>query len=173
MEELWKDVNGYEGYYQISNLGRLKSFHRNPKGTIRKFDQKPGGYINVDLYKPGSKRKITTMHQLVAEHFVEGYKPGYIVNHKDGNKHNNIWTNLEWVSHKGNMQHARETGLWNTIGENNGFAKLTEQDVIEIRQARKQGISCKELYPAYAHTGMTYGSFRATYYGQNWKHVQV
>lgn len=171
MDEIWKDVKGYEGLYQISNLGRLKSFCKSNNGIIRKFNQKEG-YINVDLWKNG-RSKMFTMHQLVAIHFVDGYKPGLIVNHKDGDKQNCVCSNLEWITYKENDAHAILTGLKNVKGESNPASKLTENDVILIRTARENGISCKELYPNYTHTGMSYGSFRATYYGQNWKHIKI
>lgn len=174
MIETWKDVKGYERLYQISNLGRLKSFHKCIEGRIRKFDQRDGGYLNVDLYKNGDgTKKMSTIHQLVAEHFVEGCEEGLIVNHIDGDKHNCVSSNLEWVTYKENDNHAIRLGLKNVKGSHNPAAKLTESIVLEIRTAKKNGISCKDLYPKYKDTGMTYGSFRVTYYGGNWKYITV
>ena len=95
MEEIWKDVEGFEGRYQVSNLGRVRSLLRN--GLIRK--QKLFGntdYLHVVLLKDRKYTRLS-VHRLVAEHFVEGYKEGYVVNHKDENKLNNNVEKLDAV----------------------------------------------------------------------------
>ena len=81
MDEIWKDIKGFEGLYQVSNMGRVRSLLRN--GLIRK--QKLFGntdYLYVVLLKDRKYTRLS-VHRLVAEHFVEGYKEGYVVNHKD------------------------------------------------------------------------------------------
>ena len=88
MEE-WKDVKGYEGYYQISSYGRVKNIQT---GQILKGDTNNIGYKRVWLYVPVKKRFF--IHRLVAFHFCEGYQENLVVNHKDGNKLNNIAENL-------------------------------------------------------------------------------
>lgn len=90
MKEEWKNIFGYEGYYQISNYGRVKSLLTN---KILSGDENSLGYKRVFLYNLIKRRFF--IHRLVAFHFCDGYSPRLVVNHKDGNKKNNISTNLE------------------------------------------------------------------------------
>ena len=112
MEEIWKDIKGYEGLYQVSNLGRVRSLKHRGKNEIRirKIRIRKDNYMDISLYKNG-KAKYELIHRLVAEYFVYNPKKYKYVNHKDGNKHNNIYTNLEWVTASENTQHAYENGL--------------------------------------------------------------
>lgn len=120
MIEIWKDVAGYEGYYQISNLGRAKSLDRVVKrknqpdlplvGKILKPRTGKNGYDYVILRRDG-KGKTAYIHRLVAEMFIENPCGFNVVNHKDGNKGNNTCGNLEWCNSQRNNQHAFETGL--------------------------------------------------------------
>lgn len=106
MEEIWKDIPGYEGYYQVSNFGRLKSFKKNPNGVIMKNTNKKGWYFTVVLQ--GKNKPYTTkrIHRLVAELFVVNPENKLFVNHKDLNKQNNHYLNLEWVTCKENVIHS-------------------------------------------------------------------
>jgi len=103
--EIWKDVKGFEGIYQISNKGRLKSFKGDPSGRILSNKNSKGDYLSVILCY-GSKRRSTRIHRLVAEAFVPNPYNKPEVNHKDGNKQNNCAENLEWVSRLENARHA-------------------------------------------------------------------
>lgn len=118
MEEIWKDVQGYEEFYCISNLGRLK---RKPIVYYRKTDkrkctlkekiitpfQNSKGYLRVRLERFGLGEKFTTcLHVLVAKHFIENPQNLPQVNHKDGDKSNNTVSNLEWVDNKENVLHS-------------------------------------------------------------------
>src|SRR5699024_11991587 len=104
MEEVWKDIQGYEGRYKVSNLGNVKSIKRTVKhagSNTRTFPEtllKPNkvafDYLQVTLYKEG-KRKCRYVHNLVMEAFVGEKQEGYEVNHKDENKNNNHLNNLE------------------------------------------------------------------------------
>lgn len=121
--EIWKPVAGFEGLYEVSNMGRVKSL-----GRIDRFNKRweerilwphlvGKNYLAVSLCKDGkvSSRKI---HRLVAETFIPnpGRKPQ--VNHKDGNKENNAASNLEWSTNSENQLHARKNGL-NPLTKNN------------------------------------------------------
>jgi hypothetical protein len=113
--EIWKDINGYEGYYQISNQGNVRSIDRfdgvhDRKGTIIKPSLKQNGYLQVGL-RMHSKRKWIGVHRLVAIHFIENPDNKPQVNHIDGNKQNNTINNLEWVTAKENQNHATKLGL--------------------------------------------------------------
>lgn len=107
MNEIWKDIKGYKGIYMISNHGKLKSFNRNKKGKILKRGSEP--YHTVCLCNEG--HKIKYVHLLVAEYFIDNPLNKKHVNHKDGNKLNNHYTNLEWSTKKEDVQHAYDTGL--------------------------------------------------------------
>lgn len=99
MEE-WKDIKGYEGIYQISNKGRVKSLGNNKTRKEKILKPKPAnnGYIRVYLCRKGEKPKPFLVHRLVAEHFILNPDNLPVVNHKDENKLNNNVENLEWCS---------------------------------------------------------------------------
>jgi hypothetical protein len=96
LNEEWKWVNGFEGVYQISNFGRLKSYKKYKDGYILSNTNQKGGYLSVVLTNKAVKlRRCTRIHVLVAEHFIGEIPKGYHVDHIDGNKQNNIVTNLQ------------------------------------------------------------------------------
>lgn len=109
--EVWKDIEGYEGKYQVSNMGRIKSLPRNEKfckrseEVILKTFVCGSGYQEVILSSNGC-RKPKLIHRMVAEAFVPNPKQKREVNHRDGNKFNNVYTNLEWVTPRENIQHS-------------------------------------------------------------------
>jgi len=134
-KEVWKDIKGYIGIYQISNHGRVKSLSRtvvysNGNTRVQKeriMSIKPTAshkYPNVNLYS-NKKPTLTLVHRLVAEYFVDNPNPSIYkyVNHKDGDRANNYYENLEWCTHKQNIQHSVNTGLYNCKGNNNHQAK--------------------------------------------------
>ena len=100
MEEIWKDIKGYEGLYQISNFGNVKSLRNN---NILKPSN--GEYKQVTLCYKG-ERKTIAIHRLVASAFIENPFNKEQINHKDENKHNNNVNNLEWCTHKENMNYG-------------------------------------------------------------------
>lgn len=108
-EELWKDIKEYEGIYQVSNLGRIKSL-KFMKEKILKPKKTSKGYLQVLLYKNG-KRKYFRIHRLVAETFVPNPYNKPEVNHIDGDKENNKENNLEWTTIQENRKHAYKIGL--------------------------------------------------------------
>lgn len=115
--EVWKDVKGYEGYYQVSNMGRVKSMRvlKTPKnGVICRKDSflstkatHDKQYITVALCRDGEKKQ-TPVHRLVAEAFIPNTKNLPFVNHKDENPSNNCAENLEWCTHEYNLQYSME-----------------------------------------------------------------
>lgn len=117
--EIWKPVCNFEGYYEISNWGRVKSLFRIVKGRyyykkkqcFLKPKSHPKGYQFVEFSVNGIKKSVT-IHRLVAEAFLSSTQSlSQEINHKDGNKLNNYVSNLEWCTHLSNMQHAVETKL--------------------------------------------------------------
>lgn len=110
MIEIWKDIVGYEGLYQISNKGRVKSFHNRCSYKvseiykIRALTISENGYFTITLYKNGV-RSFRKVHRLVAEAFIPNPLNKYTVNHKDFIKTNNYTSNLEWMTIKENIHH--------------------------------------------------------------------
>ena len=118
MEEIWKDIEGYEGLYEVSSYGRVKSLgqfvnhnyggYAYRKGRILKPANNGQGYLQVVLYKNGYK-KTFKVHRLVAEAFLDNPDNLPCVNHRDENPLNNIVSNLEWCTVKYNVNYG--TGL--------------------------------------------------------------
>lgn len=140
INELWKAIKGFEGKYEVSSYGRVKSIGGKFRlagpsfiGAIDAF-----GYPATTLRKDG-KRLCIRVHSLVAEAFIPKPKTDepLCVNHIDGNKANNHISNLEWTTSLGNSRHAVRTGLLNRKGEKHENSKLTDADVMEIRNLYK------------------------------------
>jgi len=108
MKEEWKDVIGFEGRYQVSNLGKVKSMRYEGHKGERELKQSTDklGYKLVYLYDITGKRRFKLVHRLVAQAFVNNVNNYREVNHLDGNKTNNKADNLEWCSHSQNIIHA-------------------------------------------------------------------
>ena len=116
MTEVWKDIKGYEGLYQVSDIGRVKSFDRmvidkigrkyNKKGRILKPKTGPNGYLRVALCDDCGKPKGFYVHRLVCEAFHENPESKPCVNHIDENKTNNVASNLEWCTYKENINYG-------------------------------------------------------------------
>lgn len=175
--EIFKDILGYEGLYQVSNMGRVKGCERvilMKNGTLRYIEEKiitpkkrPRGYAFVALSKNATK-KIHSVHQLVAKTFIKNPKKHKDINHINGNKVDNRVVNLEWVSQYENMQHAIKTGLVNNNGSNCKTSKLKEQDVILIREYSEKGKKLKEISDMF---GVTIANISYIIKRQSWKHV--
>ena len=108
--EIWKDIEGYEGLYQVSNLGRVRSLNYKRTGKVQnmKLGTYPNGYKMVDL-KKNNKRKAHLVHRLVAKAFIPNPDQLCEVNHKDEDKANNAVDNLEWCSHIYNQHYGTKT----------------------------------------------------------------
>jgi hypothetical protein len=143
MEEIWKDIIEYEGSYQVSNLGRVKSllkFRGNRNGGYFQKERilKPGkyktGYSYVILYQ-NKVTKVFKIHRLVAQAFILNPENKREVNHINGIKFHNQLENLEWCTPSENRIHAYKTKLRRSNeGEQNNNVKLTQIQVDEIRQ---------------------------------------
>lgn len=129
MEEVWKDIEGYEGLYEISNKGNVKSLVNN-NGVAREKILKPFidsyGYEKVRLCK-NKTSKIYFVHRLVAQAFIENPNNYPCINHKDECKTNNVVTNLEWCTHKYNLEY------------NNGQKRRAESRSKKVYQFSKEG----------------------------------
>jgi len=136
---VWKEVKGYEGLYEVSNQGHVKSLDRfdrlgrKCKGQVLKQALFKNGYLYVCLYKDGSPKRSFQVHRLVAKSFIANPENKPQVNHIDGDKTNNSTDNLEWSTRSENMRHAIVTGLKDMPnGEEHWSSKLTESQVLEI-----------------------------------------
>lgn len=180
IEEIWKSVKGYDGKYEVSNRGRVKSIGRvsiNKRrkgdpfilGKVLKFSNCTGGYRQVVLMKNGIAKTIK-IHRLVAKAFIKNAKNKPQVNHIDGNVENNNVSNLEWCTPKENTLHSyRYLGRIPVHGETHTKAILTNDDVLAIR---KKYIPRK--YP-YSKLGKEYGVHESAIgliiRGKNWKQL--
>lgn len=117
--EIWKDINGYVGLYQVSNFGNFRSLDRLVlknekqfliKGKIKKAWLNGRGYLQVTLYKDGVGKHLIA-HRVVAQEFIYNTYGKPQVNHIDGDKTNNHVDNLEWVTNGENQKHAYKMGL--------------------------------------------------------------
>ena len=155
MNEIWKDITGYEGYYQISNKGRIKSLERrvNDNGGVVLLNSKilkpvinEKGYLRIGLNKDG-KRIYKRVSRLVAEMFISNPENKPQVNHKNGIKTDNNVSNLEWVSISDNVKHSyqvlkRKCSMLGKFGTNNPnskpIAQIMNGKIIAIFPAAKE-----------------------------------
>lgn len=120
---IWKPINGFEGYYEVSNKGHIRSLCRTvvqkdltvrvSRGRIISPSVNNRGYLRVNLYKPelNGTYKSLLVHRIVALAFLPTENPDWDVNHKSGDKRDCSVDNLEWLSHEDNVNHAFETRL--------------------------------------------------------------
>lgn len=178
MSEVWKDIPDFEGSYQVSNIGRVRSVDRVvicKDGRVRKYKGKVlkpsignSGYEQVMLYDDNGYNK--SVHRLVLETFKPHVNMSSLeVNHMDGDKLNNHLTNLEWVTGRDNILHAHDTGLINIRGEGNPNTTLSNADVLEILQRLDTGELQRDI-------GLDYGVSKSCISmintGQRWRSVK-
>jgi len=151
--EIWKDIKEFEGLYQISNLGNVKSLgnFNLRKEKILKQNFSKCGYKTVCLSKQ-NKYKTYTIHRLVANSFIVNIKNKPCVNHLNGIKKDNRVENLEWCNISENTKHAYKNGLINVSkGENHVNSKLTNVQILEIRAIGKN-LKQREIAEIYGIT---------------------
>lgn len=137
IKEIWKPIKGYEGYYEVSNLGEVRSCVTTTsrrKGLIKPHLK--NGYLAVNLFNDKSKCKHHYIHRLVAEAFILKIPDYKIVNHIDCNKMNNSADNLEYCTQKYNIHHSIENGLqhrrYKTIVDGREYSSMNEASLIEF-----------------------------------------
>ncbi len=140
--EIWKDIPEYEGWYEVSNLGRVRSYHnfgwgKREKPIMLKLYTSPKGYVQVSLCKDKCHRSVN-VHRLVASAFLPDPHCDMQIDHINGNKEDNRAENLEWVTPKENTLRSLSNGLKPT-GERHGMSKLTDYAVRDIRYLYKEG----------------------------------
>lgn len=136
--ENWKPVVGYEGIYEVSDQGRIKRvrpYNSTIAGHILLSRRNRCGYSQISLSK-NSSAKTKTIHRAVAEAFIPNPENKREVNHRDGNKENNLLSNLEWVTSSENQLHSYNyLGKKVPTGSVRSDSKFTQQDVRRIRMA--------------------------------------
>lgn len=178
MQEIWKDVPGYEGQYQVSNIGRVRSLDRiKPDGIfqhgiIRKTHLDACGYELVALRK-NNKTKHWSVHRLVATAFIPNPYNLPQVNHKDEIRNHNTVDNLEWCTIEYNQRygHRRQRSSESSIGEKNARAILNEKEVIEIRKTYIPGDKEFGVSALSKKYGVKYVTITKIIGGKLWKHL--
>ena len=177
-QEVWKDILGFEGYYQISDTGLVRSLDRDVrvegdgrrthlkgrKGKLLSPLTSGNGYLFVTLYKNG-KGHTRSVHSLVADAFLQDRSE--TVNHKDGDKLNNSLNNLEWCSQKENCIHRSQI-LKKGRGERQHLSKLKEKEVRMIKACLELGASIRGLARDYNVSAPTIHSIKT---GETWSWV--
>ncbi len=179
MEEIWKDIPGYEGYYQVSNKGRVRCLERYVSRNdgrhglvIQRVDPRiirpltlKTGYKSVMLHKEG-KTKRTTIHRLVALAFIPNPHNKRTVNHKDGVRTNNNVENLEWCTQSENILHASRVLHTLTFhGKPVRCIETGEEFRSAKEAARKYGLADTNLSSAIR------GVKQQTFAGYHWEYI--
>lgn len=166
---MWKDIKGYEGLYQISDEGHVRRILKNGTKTLKDRD---GLYHTVSLSNKCEK-KTFAIHRLVAEHFLERPDGATEVNHKDGNKHNNHVSNLEWVTQAQNRSHAMKELGRHPFGKAPRKVKCYDPDGNFVKEYESVSEASRAVGTAYSRVGITMackGEYK-TAYGYRWEYA--
>ena len=165
-KEIWKDIPGYEKLYQASDLGKIRSFYNKGVKILHQY-KNLNGYLTITLYKD-NRQRTHLVHILILSSFNDKVNHEQ-VNHIDGNKHNNILNNLEWVTSSENHRHRID--ILNKIG---GYgsklpqSKLKEKDILEIRNMLSKGLTCQNIAYKFSVARRTIQDIKIN---KTWKHV--
>jgi hypothetical protein len=180
--EVWRDIMGYEGIYQVSSFGRVRSIERffiknkrggkekmavYQSGCIRTSRYDKNGYLKISLWNNNSV-KWFSMHRLVAIHFNDNPNNYPQVLHMDDNTKNARWDNLEWGTQSKNIQDSFDRGR-NRHGSKNNKAKLTEADIPKIRELINNGLPSPAIGKMY---GVVKSTILSIKHNKCWKHVK-
>lgn len=167
-EEIWEPVVGYEGLYEVSNQGQVRSLDhvdslgRSKHGRILRQAKDGGGYALVCLHRGHQRGYNESTHRLVAEAFLGPCPPEATVHHIDGSRDNSVLENLCYRKPAEHYACAPGEGHWG--------CKLTEEHVRTMRQRHEAGKqSCSELARQF---GVSYHTVYAVISGRTWKHVE-
>ena len=153
--EIFKDVKGYEGYYEISNLGRVRSTSYKGKRILKPAITK-NGYLNV-IFCINQKKEHKFIHRLVAEAFIPNTNNYSTVNHKDENKLNNCVENLEWLSVEDNNRYSNSK-------------MLTKEKVLQIPSLIDQGYTQLEIAKYF---NVSRRAIQSILRGEHWKDLGI
>lgn len=170
LPEEWRDVVGYEGWYQVSDMGRVRRVAAGKgakPGMVLKPTEHDRGYQTVVLSREYVKHR-RYIHRLVAGAFIGDCPVGYEVNHRNGNREDNRLVNLEYVTPSENILHSINVTKTGTFGENHPSSKLSESKVREIRGLLDSGFSQNRVAQTF---GVSRGTICDISTGKTWKHV--
>lgn len=170
--EEWRDVIGYEGWYQVSDHGRIKrikSSNGTRAGKILCPKRDGDGYLFVALSRNGTARQVK-VHRIVMRSFI-GEPFGLQVNHKNGIREDNRLSNLEYVTAKENVQHSINVLGSNRLGEGNPNSALSDEQVIEImRLINSEMYTQEEIGKRFGVSQITISRIST---GKSWGHLSV
>lgn len=169
MKEIWKDIKGFEGIYQVSNLGRIKSLHFK-RELIMKLNLKKNGYYQVRLKNEG-KSKDYLVHRLVAEAFIPNPNNYPQVNHIDENKQNNKVENLEWCTVLYNNIYGERLNKVKKVLQKETYQYDFNWNLINIYKSNKEA-SRKTKIPAGNISSCCNGSYKQAG-GCYWRYKEV
>jgi hypothetical protein len=168
--ETWRPVVGYEGRYEVSDEGRVRSLNymRTGRTVVLSTAFKENRYGSLSLLKDGIQTS-RALHSLVAEAFLGPRPLGQEVNHKDGKKHNNSLSNLEYTTSSANKKHAFAMGLnQGQKGDKSGRSKLKLDEVKAIRLLVESGLMFKDVAKMF---NVSPSNVSAIMRGKSWSHI--
>lgn len=173
MKEEWKEIAGYDGMYEVSNLGRVRSWHDKTSAKECPHVLSQGntrGYRVVNLPRLDRDGRYTPLvHRLIAETFI-GPPPfeGATVNHKDYDKANNRMENLEWISQSDNVKHSKDI-----IPRNKGEANHSKLKEFQVKEIRRRWIENRETLTSLANEfGVSLQTCSAIVKRKKWKYLE-
>lgn len=160
---MWKQVQDFD--YEINEEGIVRriSSKRVKKPYLRK-----DGYVGIQLYKSKTEVLNFQLHRLIAIAFIPNPNNLPFINHMDSDRQNNKISNLEWCTKQENVIHGYISGFASNRGSKNGFSKLSEQQVLEIRKKKTEGLTHQQLANMY---NVSYGCITGIIQRTNWKHI--
>lgn len=162
--ENWKPVPGFEGFYESSDIGRIRRILKNGYRILR--PRNANGYLAAHLSKGGISMSVK-IHKIVFESFCGPRKKGMQLNHKDGDKKNNRIDNIECVTMVENIQHRIKILGINLNGSKNYNAKLKEKDIPKIIKLHSQGMSAAKIGKIF---GVSYAPIYRIIHRRGWLH---
>jgi hypothetical protein len=172
MSENWKPVVGYEAFYEVSDLGRVRALfnsrnNRYKAGRILKTQSPAAKYLQINICPPGEKPRHISLAAMILEAFVGPRPEGHISRHLDDAKRNNVLGNLSWGTYGQNEEDKARNGHA-LIGTRNHAAKLSDQKVRTMRLCSEIGTPVKTLMRLY---GVSENTIRRVLKRESWAHV--
>lgn len=160
---MWKQIQDFD--YEINEQGEVR---RISSQRVKKSFQRGDGYIHIQIWRGGNEKKMFQLHRLLALSFIPNPENKLFVNHINSIRSDNRIVNLEWCTHSENVLHSYMVGTSSNKGSNNGFSKLNEAHVLNIRKLYSQSYPTKlltEIFQVHKNTIKSIVSRRS------WSHI--